>query len=394
MESDRPARVDALSGLRFWAALGILLFHYGGAFTAGLPAWVERLRTGGHVWVGLFYVLSGFVLAYANPRPLDASGQRAFWTARFARLYPAYLLAFALYAPFALERWEGSGAAGIAKGAVVALACLTLTQAWLPPIARIWNPPGWSTSVVASFYLAFPRLLRVLAPRSRTALWVVAAAAWGASLGLPLLYVTIAPDGAGAEILAREPRWLEALKFHPLARAGEFVAGVALGLLVRTRGVRLGRAGGPAALAALAAGAALLAWGDAPYVFLHNGLIVPLFAIVVLGLASDARSVLARLLGSRLGRDLGDASFALYALQDPLWRTARALHGDPAPASAAFTAGFVVLAVVIAVAVSRGLERPARRWLRRWLALPPPEPRAERAGTPAPERVRSEPSQA
>jgi peptidoglycan/LPS O-acetylase OafA/YrhL len=394
METDRPARVDALSGLRFWAALGILLFHYGGAFTAGLPAWVERVRTGGHVWVGLFYVLSGFVLAYANPRPLDGPGRRAFFAARFARLYPAYLLAFALYAPFVLDRWWGGGAAGLAKGAVVALACLTLTQAWLPPIARIWNPPGWSTSVVASFYLAFPHLLRWLAPRSRTVLWRAAAVAWAASLALPLLYVLAAPDGPGAELLAREPRWLEALKFHPLARLGEFVAGVALGLLVRTRGASLGRAGGPAALAALGTAAALLAWGSAPYAFLHNGLLVPLFAIVVVGLASDGGSLPARLLGGRLARALGDASFALYALQDPLWRLARTLHGDPAPAGLAFTAAFTLLAVVVAVAVSRGLERPARRWLRRWLALPPPGPRAERAGTPAPDVVRSEPSRA
>ncbi len=394
METDRPARVDALSGLRFWAALGILLFHYGGAFTAGLPAWVERIRTGGHVWVGLFYVLSGFVLAYANPRPLDGPARRAFFAARFARLYPAYLLAFALYAPFVLHRWWGGGADGLAKGAVVALACLTLTQAWLPPIARIWNPPGWSTSVVASFYLAFPHLLRWLAPRSRAALWRAAAVAWAGSLALPLLYVLAAPDGPGAELLAREPRWLEALKFHPLARLGEFIAGVALGLLVRTRGASLGRAGGPAALAALGVAAALLAWGGAPYAFLHNGLFVPLFAIVVVGLASDAASAPARLLGGPLSRALGDASFALYALQDPLWRVARTLHGDPAPAGLAFTAAFTVLAVVVAVAVSRGLERPARRWLRRWLALPPPAPRAERAGTPAPDVVRPEPSRA
>jgi peptidoglycan/LPS O-acetylase OafA/YrhL len=394
MDSERPARVDALSGLRFWAALGILLFHYGGAFTAGLPAWVERIRTGGHVWVGLFYVLSGFVLAYANPRPLDGPRRRDFWAARFARLYPAYLLAFVLYAPFVFDRWWPGGAAGAVKGAVVALACLTLTQAWLPSIARLWNPPGWSTSVVAAFYVAFPSILRRLAPRSRAALWAVAAAAWAGSLAFPLVYGAVAPDGPGAEFLAAEPRWLEALKFHPLARLGEFVAGVALGLLVRTRGVRLGRAGGPAAAAALCAAVALLAWGGAPYTFLHNGLLVPLFAVVLVGLASDARNPLARALGSPLGRALGDASFALYALQDPLWRAARTLSGvAPAPASAAFTAGFALLAIALAAVVSRGLERPARRWLRRWLALPPPGPRAERAGRPVAE-VRSEPSRA
>jgi peptidoglycan/LPS O-acetylase OafA/YrhL len=395
MDASRPARVDALSGLRFAAALGILLFHYGGSFTVSAPAWVERLRTGGHAWVGLFYVLSGFVLAYANPRPLDGAETRAFWAARFARLYPAYLVAFLLYVPFVFDKWWPRGAEGLIKGGIVAGACLTLTQAWLPPIARIWNPPGWSTSVVAAFYAAFPRILRWLAPRSRAGLWRVAGLAWAASLALPLLYLAVQPDGPGAELLPREPRWLEALKFHPFPRAGEFVAGVALGLLVRTRGVALRRFGGTAATAALAAVVALLAWGGAPYVLLHNGLVVPLWAVVLVGLASDPGCALARVLGSRLGRALGDASFALYALQDPLWRVARTLTGrTEIEPSAGFTAIFAVLAVAVAVAVSRGFERPARRRLRRWLALPQLGPRTERAGRPAPDEVRPEPSRA
>jgi peptidoglycan/LPS O-acetylase OafA/YrhL len=392
MNGSRPARVDALSGLRFAAALAILGFHVGAPLLAGAPAWAERIRAGGYVWVGLFYVLSGFVLAYAHASPdhfASPGARRAFLAARLARLYPAYLLAFVLYAPFALERWWGGGPGAVARGAVVALACLLLVQAWLPPLARIWNPPGWSTSVVASFYVAFPWLHRRLAPRSRAALWRVALAAWLASLALPLAYLALAPDGPGAVLLAREPRWLEALKFHPVARAGEFAAGVALGLLVRTRGVTLGRAGGPLALAALAAAAAVLAWGRVPYVLLHDGALVPLFAVAVLGLASDATSPPARALASRAGRALGDAAFALYALQDPLWRWARALAGEATPPTPAFAAAFCAVATAIAVAVSRGMERPARRWLRRWLALPPPSPRAERAQGPAPDAIRS-----
>jgi peptidoglycan/LPS O-acetylase OafA/YrhL len=283
---------------------------------------------------------------------------------------------------------------GTAKACVVAFACLLLAQAWVTPIARIWNPPGWSTSVVASFYLAFPRILAWLAPRTRAGLWRAAAAAWAAALALPLAYLALAPDGPGAVQLAHEPPWLAALKFHPLARGGEFVMGVALGLLVRTRGTTLGRAGGPAAVAALLAVPAVLAWGRVPYVLLHNGLLLPLFAVAAIGLASDRGAWAARVLGSRTGRFLGDTSFALYALQDPLWRWARALHGEEAPPTAAFAAGFCIIAVIAAAVVSRGLERPARRWLRRALALPPsPSLDAGRAGAAAP-AGRPEPSRA
>lgn len=363
MDARPPDRLAALTGLRFAAALGILLYHYGGPLLASAPAWMERVRVGGHVWVGLFYVLSGFVLARAHPTPMSAGERRGFWVARLARLYPAYLLAFLLAAPFALERWEGAGVVASGKAAIVALAALLLVQAWVPRIARLWNAPGWSTSVILSFYVAFPFVAARLARLSRRGLALALAGAWALSLAFPLAWLALRPDGPVADMTWQEPGWLEALKFHPVARAGEFVAGVALGLLVR-RGLALPPRAAPAAPAALAAAVAVLAWGGAPYVLLHNGLLAPLFAVAVLGLASGAGPA-ARALASGPARVLGDASFALYALQEPLWHWARRLTGgSTAPPSAAFVLAFAAVAIVLAVAVSRGLERPARRALR------------------------------
>jgi peptidoglycan/LPS O-acetylase OafA/YrhL len=207
---------------------------------------------------------------------------------------------------------------------------------------------------------------------------------WGDGL------VALQPDGPGALDLAREPAWLEAVKFHPLARAGEFVLGVCLGLLSR-RGLSLGRWGGPIAAAALLAALAALgsATSDASYLLLHNGLLLPAHALVVLGLTADGRSPLARVLGCRAAVVLGGASFALYALQEPLWRWGRWLFAPSlAPASPAFVVAFAALAAATAVVVSGGLERPARRWLRaRLLRAPalarPVTPRPSPSG-PAP----------
>jgi peptidoglycan/LPS O-acetylase OafA/YrhL len=313
---ERSDRIAALAGLRFAAALGILLFHYGAPLVAGLPGWVERVRAGGHVWVGLFYLLSGFVLARAHPTPMGPAQRRAFWASRLARLYPAYLLAFVLSAPFALERWEGGGPAGAAKAAVVATAALLMLQAWAPPIARAWNAPGWSTSAVAAFYAAFPFAAAWLSRRSRGGLLLAFAGAWALSLAFPLLWLATGPDGpsAGVRWDWNEPAWLEALKFHPVARAGEFLAGVAL-------------AGGGGALG--------------------------------------------RALGSDAARRLGDASFALYVLQEPLWRIARAFAPDPsAPPSAGFVVAFGLAAIGASLAVAALVERPARRALRAWLGRP------------------------
>ncbi len=226
---------------------------------------------------------------------MASAERRAFWAARLARLYPAYLLAFLLAAPFALERWAAGGPFASAKAAAVAAAALLLVQAWFPSIARLWNAPGWSTSVVLAFYAAFPFAAARFSRLSRRGLWVALGSAWALSL---------------------------------------------------------------------AAAIAIVGWGGAPYVLLHNGLLAPLFAVAIVGLAQGT-GPLARVLGSAPARALGDASFALYALQEPLWLWARQLAGEPqAPASRAFVVAFLAAAIGIAVAVSRWLERPARRALR------------------------------
>jgi peptidoglycan/LPS O-acetylase OafA/YrhL len=374
----RPeGRLPALAGLRFCAAVALLLFHHAGPFADRAPAAVEAVRTGGYVWVGLFYVLSGFVLARAHPGPLSPQARREFWVARVARLYPAYLLAFVLAAPFALERWGVATSAATVKAAAVALASLLLVQAWYPPIARLWNAPGWSTSVILAFYAAFPFAVGWLSRLRRRGLWAVLAAAWALSLAAPLLWLALRPDGPVADLTWNEPRWLLALKFHPLARAGEFLAGVALGLLsARGLSLRAAAAAGPAALAAVVA---LLAWGGAPYPLLHNGLLVPLFAVLILSVASG-RGPLARLLGWGPARTLGDASFAIYVLQEPLWMWGRVLTGQRGEEGAVFVACWAAGTIAVALVVARVVERPARRALRGLIAPPAPAPSQARRG--------------
>lgn len=368
MDPRREGRLASLTGLRFVAALGVLLFHYGDPLVAGAPAWVLEVVRGGYVWVGLFYLLSGFVLAWAHPRPLGPVERRSFYAARLARLYPAYLVGFVLSIPFATERWLEIGPAAAAKLAIVAAATLLLAQGWITPIARLWNPPGWSTSATAAFYAVFPFAAARLARLSRRGLGFAAALLWLAGLALPLAYLVVAPDGPAPALLEHEPLRLAALKFHPLARVGEFLAGVALGLLAR-RGVTFVRHAGLAATAGLGAALAVLATGRVPFLLLHDGLLLPLFAVAILALARGD-GLLAHALASRPARTLGDASFALYILQDPLWRIARAASGS-APPSSRFVLGYVATAVGIALAVARLVERPARRVLQAALAPPP-----------------------
>jgi peptidoglycan/LPS O-acetylase OafA/YrhL len=98
---------NALNGLRFFASLGVVFFHYSvlvSGFTT-LPIFLQRCVHAGPIALEFFYILSGFVLAHAylNRPPRTTTLRRSFWFARFARLYPVYLLAFGLFLPIAYE---------------------------------------------------------------------------------------------------------------------------------------------------------------------------------------------------------------------------------------------------------------------------------------------------
>src|SRR6185312_15424887 len=101
--TDTPApagRVPGLDGLRGLAALAVVVLHvwmYTEANTPGHPVFVDAVLGELRVAVGLFFVLSGFLLA--RPWIAAARGERAlpdlrrFALKRLARIGPAYWVA-------------------------------------------------------------------------------------------------------------------------------------------------------------------------------------------------------------------------------------------------------------------------------------------------------------
>lgn len=87
------ARVEALDLLRLVAALGVVLFHYGfhgpslhGPLDSALPQ-IGPFARYGFLGVPLFFVISGFVIAYSA----EGRSAPAFAIARVSRIYPAFL---------------------------------------------------------------------------------------------------------------------------------------------------------------------------------------------------------------------------------------------------------------------------------------------------------------
>jgi peptidoglycan/LPS O-acetylase OafA/YrhL len=88
------ARVSALDLLRLFAVLLVAAFHFGLQGPAGMVAvpGVESVARYGFMGVPIFFVISGFVIAYS------AEGRTAtsFAIARISRIYPTFLLCMTL----------------------------------------------------------------------------------------------------------------------------------------------------------------------------------------------------------------------------------------------------------------------------------------------------------
>lgn len=178
----RGGELRALTGLRAVAAAWVVLFHFhftalpGVAVVSGLLGpWVTQ----GALGVDLFFVLSGFVIAYTyleqlGPR-LTAGGTGRFVWARACRIWPAYALVFHMFGIWLVARAVYGSDPDIAFQAVQPvlspgewLQQLVMVQLWDNPYldGASWVGATWSISAEWLAYLLFP-LVAVVFHRMR-----------------------------------------------------------------------------------------------------------------------------------------------------------------------------------------------------------------------------------
>src|SRR5437899_1824692 len=94
MRSSEKPTIQALTGLRFFAALHVILFHMTMGHITEYPVLVRNFLLAAPIAVEFFFVLSGFILTinYVGADPTVRIHPPSFWLARFARIVPVYLL--------------------------------------------------------------------------------------------------------------------------------------------------------------------------------------------------------------------------------------------------------------------------------------------------------------
>jgi peptidoglycan/LPS O-acetylase OafA/YrhL len=362
VEQPKPAPLKALTGLRCFAAINIVLFHFSNPDWFGFLAPVVNA---GYSSVSYFILLSGFVMAY-NYSARARAGQFdtiRYYKARFTRLYPIYLLSLILAWHTIPQEWVSHTHGMFWAGMILAPLML---QGWVPEIATFLNTPAWTMSAEASYYVVFPWMARWKKPdRIATQLWKLGGV-WILGLIPGTLYLIFNPDHLPPLDRFSYGPWLQALKYTPLPHLASFIFGVLLAdvdaMIPRRNRLRLfiGIFGFAAIFGLLSLGPVV------PYALLHDGLLMPLFGCLILSLAGE--NLLAYAIGSRPLVFVGEASYCLYLLHFNMWNLIHDTHILDRLGLSRFDPWIsYALLILMSLAALHFIEKPAQRQLRKWM---------------------------
>ncbi|MDI1361138.1 acyltransferase [Methylotenera sp.] len=344
--------INALTGVRFLAAMLVFLFHFGAAFSEriGMPTFVSTFLHNGKVGVSMFFVLSGFILTYTYTQKLAHKFKFAdFFIARFSRIYPVYLLALLLMLPVlpkALDTWS-------------ALCVLAMVQSWTLPFSGFggtWVMQAWTLSVELFFYICFPLLLLVMRNIKLNTI----------AVGLLLTSLLIVAFGTpwvdpGVKFVPFLP--ISLTPILPILRLPEFIFGMLICKLMFSA-PQIGEkiSSFELSLASLLIIMVLLAFFD---VVQAKSLATVVFGILIIQL-SYGRNWMVSALSSKIMLLLGGASYALYILQGPirqwlLWAVDHAILTEQ-------VASLLnpVFAISISIVTFIYFEQPARLAIKRF----------------------------
>jgi peptidoglycan/LPS O-acetylase OafA/YrhL len=326
--------IRSLTAIRGIAALWVVTHHFRPHLECVSPA-LGSIFNGymGYTGVDIFFVLSGFILTlvYAD---LTRSGLKDFALRRVMRIYPLHLTVLAVMAATAFIP-------GFWPGYLIDWhdlpAQVLLLQPYLGRSLFEWNSPSWSAGVELFCYLLFPAALLLLRRLPLAALLLLVVLAGCAEWQVQTCYAGIW-GGWGS-----------------VARG---LAGFGLGMAVQLAALRwrAPRRGVIAVevLAAVTLVAAALG---------RDAQVIPLAAAgLIWALAYEAGPV-ARVLRGRIPVYLGEISFSIYMIHQPLIAAyAWAWPNDwGSPMFLVRKAGYFVLLIALASLTYRLIERPARR---------------------------------
>jgi len=342
-QKPKKPRLPYLDSLRFFLIAYIATGHF--IAFAGPSPFVAKLFSQVNVMVGAFFVLSGYVAAYvatelneykASPRIKPAV---SYFIGRVAGYYPLYALVNLIFAPMFL--WVDNMYNGPVKAAWHALVTFTLSQAWFPTSAELWNAPTWFLSALTFAMLVLPYALPYIAEWRRVALRrallvltgisLLAKVAFTYDLGAWTIFEGITPAKLHPNVMLWNMQ-----RFHPFYAVLEVLMGAVACRLVMTDNAEDEKSkpkpAAGSALLPLAGMVGLMVARAAGWISINDSIargviFIPLFTAFLVRLhrravsppsAGSGPGLLASVLSLKPLVYLGALSFPIYILHGPL----------------------------------------------------------------------------
>ncbi|NKM45280.1 acyltransferase family protein [Rhizobium leguminosarum bv. viciae] len=323
----RPDYIPSLDGLRGVAALLVVGAHIGLIF----PITAPHLVTMGDEAVGLFFALSGFLMAHLyGSRPVTKENVLDFLVSRFARIYPVYLVAVVLVAML-------SSMPNLDFVQPIAGVTDFLRHVFLLGSSGVF----WSIPPEIQFYLLFPVLWLCLAQPQRYS---------GMIVGLTVVVVVdglVELPGPGIVLVSKLPYFLfGALAGIMHSHWNRWIPSALIGILTLF-------------LVAVFFTYRHILPGFSPEFWSLQSAVA---AAVIVGLVARQPPIAADVLAAAPVRFLGKISFSLYLFHVPIMFLARLTFDAlmPEPALIVVT---LCIAVVGAWFIHETIEVPGRRLL-------------------------------
>ncbi|ANH76716.1 acyltransferase family protein [Ralstonia insidiosa] len=341
--------LQSIQALRGFAALYVVVFHSGLALAhTDMPAlaWLTtHVIKRGHVGVDVFFVISGFIIAWVailGPKGPEAPGE--FLVKRAFRLAPPYWLMSVLH-----STWLNPVSTGVLLSS---LAFLPQANVDAPYFGYPALYVGWSLNYEAFFYALCALGLALF---GRRALWLVALALFTTTIIVPFWHSGVVLRDPEALYTWATP--LQAMAANPLVL--EFLLGAGLAWLYAEHRHRLTPALAHVLLAAGLGAFIVSVVGPVPrFDLLARGL--PAGALLIGLVAMEYRGLLRV---PRAAVWLGELSYALYLVHPSVIEATHRLVGVLAPewigTQVLLFAVNLALTLALAALLHRYIEQPS-----------------------------------
>lgn len=343
-------KLNQLTFTRFLAAFAIVVFHAHSDVWPFTQSFLHSIFNKANIGVSYFFILSGFVMviAYGKNKAVEIK-KSSYYLNRVARIYPVYLLALAIAVVAALIKTHTIPVQSL-------ILQLLVVQSWVPGSIDKLNFPGWSLSVEALFYVAFPFLFNYIYRKvSLKSVAIVVAGVWLVTQ-LLLNYLFLSPFYTGFPSNSHD-----LLFYFPLMHINEFLIGNVLGFVYFRLNTKQKNYDLPITVLVVAM---LIVLSFKTVINLHDGLMAVFFVPLIL-LLSLNNGKITTIFSNKYLILLGEASYSMYILQVPIKSCTKFVF-DKLHIVNENLLFYIFLVILIAASIIcyYVIEIPARDWIK------------------------------